>query len=201
MKLVFIFGDAAVGKMTVGQELIKITDLRLFYNHMTIEPVLEIFGERNDPAIDRMRWVVLEEFAKTDLEGLIFTMMWDLDDPADWAYAAKAAKIFEDRGAEVYYVELVADQKVRLERNGSENRLKHKASKRNVKESNAWLVEVDTRRRFVSREGEIPFPHYIKIDNTDLPPEEVARQIKEYFGFPAATKEHLGRDQEWRETY
>ena len=93
MKLVFIFGDAAVGKMTVGQELIKITDLRLFYNHMTIEPVLEIFGERNDPAIDRMRWVVLEEFAKTDLEGLIFTMMWDLDDPADWAYAAKAAKI------------------------------------------------------------------------------------------------------------
>ena len=87
MKLVFIFGDAAVGKMTVGQELIKITDLRLFYNHMTIEPVLEIFGERNDPAIDRMRWVVLEEFAKTDLEGLIFTMMWDLDDPADWAYA------------------------------------------------------------------------------------------------------------------
>lgn len=201
MKLVFIFGDAAVGKMTVGQELIKIADLRLFYNHMTIEPVLEIFGERNDPAIDRMRWVVLEEFAKTDLEGLIFTMMWDLDDPADWAYAAKAAKIFEDRGAEVYYVELVADQKVRLERNGSENRLKHKASKRNVKESNEWLVEVDTRRRFVSREGEIPFPHYIKIDNTDLPPEEVARQIKEYFGFPDATKEHLGRDQEWRETY
>ena len=201
MKLVFIFGDAAVGKMTVGQELIKITDLRLFHNHMTIEPVLEIFGERNDPAIDRMRWVVLEEFAKTDLEGLIFTMMWDLDDPADWAYAAKAAKIFEDRGAEVYYVELVADQKVRLERNGSENRLKHKASKRNVKESNEWLVEVDTRRRFVSREGEIPFPHYIKIDNTDLPPEEVARHIKEYFGFPDATKEHLGRDQEWRETY
>ena len=201
MKLVFIFGDAAVGKMTVGQELIKITDLRLFYNHMTIEPVLEIFGERNDPAIDRMRWVVLEEFAKTDLEGLIFTMMWDLDDPADWAYAAKAAKIFEDRGAEVYYVELVADQKVRLERNGSENRLKHKASKRNVKESNEWLVEVDTRRRFVSREEEIPFPHYIKIDNTNLPPEEVARQIKEYFGFPDATKEHLGRDQEWRETY
>ena len=201
MKLVFIFGDAAVGKMTVGQELIKITDLRLFYNHMTIEPVLEIFGERNDPAIDRMRWVVLEEFAKTDLEGLIFTMMWDLDDPADWAYAAKAAKIFEDRGAVVYYVELVAEQKVRLERNGSENRLKHKASKRNVKESNEWLVEVDTRRRFVSREEEIPFPHYIKIDNTDLPPEEVARQIKEYFGFPDATKEHLGRDQEWRETY
>ena len=69
MKLLMLFGDAAVGKMTVGQELAKLTDLRLFHNHMTIEPVLEIFGGRNDPAIDRMRWVVLEEFAKTDLEG------------------------------------------------------------------------------------------------------------------------------------
>ena len=37
MKLVFILGDAAVGKMTVGQELMKITDLRLFHNNMTIE--------------------------------------------------------------------------------------------------------------------------------------------------------------------
>ncbi len=44
MKLLFLFGDAAVGKMTVGQELAKITDLRLFHNHMTIEPVIEIFG-------------------------------------------------------------------------------------------------------------------------------------------------------------
>lgn len=33
MKLVLIFGDGAVGKMTVGQELMKITGLRLFHNH------------------------------------------------------------------------------------------------------------------------------------------------------------------------
>ena len=32
MKLVFLFGDAAVGKMTVGQQLTKITDLKLFHN-------------------------------------------------------------------------------------------------------------------------------------------------------------------------
>ena len=39
MKLVIIIGSGAVGKMTVGQELMKITDLRLFHNHMAIEPV------------------------------------------------------------------------------------------------------------------------------------------------------------------
>lgn len=39
MKLLFMIGNAVVGKMTVGQELAKITGLKLFHNHMTIEPV------------------------------------------------------------------------------------------------------------------------------------------------------------------
>ena len=43
MKLVILIGNCAVGKMTVGQELAKRTNLRLFHNHMMIEPVLEIF--------------------------------------------------------------------------------------------------------------------------------------------------------------
>ncbi|GAE48204.1 hypothetical protein JCM21738_5289 [Mesobacillus boroniphilus JCM 21738] len=39
MKFVLIFGPQAVGKMTVGHELEKITELKLFHNHMTIELV------------------------------------------------------------------------------------------------------------------------------------------------------------------
>lgn len=40
MKLVLLIGNAGVGKMTVGQELMKITDLRLFRhaeNYMRID--------------------------------------------------------------------------------------------------------------------------------------------------------------------
>ncbi len=44
MKVVFLIGNASVGKMTVGQDLMKITDLRLFHNHVTIEPVIEIYS-------------------------------------------------------------------------------------------------------------------------------------------------------------
>ena len=43
MKLIIIFGPPAVGKMTVGYELAKITGLRLFHNHMTIDLVLNFF--------------------------------------------------------------------------------------------------------------------------------------------------------------
>ena len=44
MKLIIIFGPHAVGKMTVGQELAKITDLKLFHNHMTIDIVSDLFS-------------------------------------------------------------------------------------------------------------------------------------------------------------
>ena len=84
MKLLFMIGNAAVGKMTVGQELMKLTGLRLFHNHMTIEPVIEIFGQYNGKAINRLRQVVFEEFAKSDCYGMIFTYMWAFDQKADW---------------------------------------------------------------------------------------------------------------------
>ena len=73
MKLVLLVGDGAVGKMTVGQELAKITDLRLFHNHISIEPVLEVFGEINKEVIHDFRESVFRNFAKSDKYGLIFT--------------------------------------------------------------------------------------------------------------------------------
>ncbi|WP_458788405.1 hypothetical protein, partial [Vallitalea sediminicola] len=84
MKLVFLIGDEAVGKMTVGQELMKITDLRLFHNHMTIEPVIEVFGYFQGKSISRLREIIFEEFAASDNYGLIFTYMWAFDQKSDW---------------------------------------------------------------------------------------------------------------------
>ena len=39
----------------------------------------------------------------------------------------------------------------------------------------------DAKHRFESYEGEIPFKNYMKIDNTNLAPDVVARMIKEKF--------------------
>ena len=183
MKLLLLFGDAAVGKMTVGQELCKITDFRLFHNHMSIEPVLEVFGEFNGTVIRNFREAVFEEFAKTDKYGLIFTFMWAFDCKEDWEYTAKIVDIFKEYNAEVYYVELFAPQEVRLKRNATENRLKNKPSKRDIEFSNRLLIYDDNNHRMVSNDGEIPFENYIKIDNTDLSAEETARIIKDRFGF------------------
>lgn len=180
MKLVYIIGSGAVGKMTVGQELAKITDLKLFHNHMMIEPVLEIFGDFNGQVISKLRQTIFEEFAKSDNYGLIFTYLWAFDMPSDWDYINNLTALFEKNGAEIYCAELVAPKDIRLYRNGTENRLKYKASKRDVEASNQRLLSEENYRT-VSFDGEIPFKNYIRIDNTNISAAQAAKMIKEKF--------------------
>ena len=45
-KFVLICGPQAVGKMTVGQELAKITQLKFMHNHETIDLPLKIFMKK-----------------------------------------------------------------------------------------------------------------------------------------------------------
>lgn len=181
MKLLFLIGNIAVGKMTVGQELMKITDLRLFHNHMTIEPVIEIFGKHDDRVITKLREVILEEFLKSDCYGLIFTMSWAFDQKVHWDFVRHISDIYMQKYADVYYVELISPQEIRLQRNVTENRLKNKASKRDIELSNKLLIDLDNKYRFVSNEDEITFENYIKIDNSHILPDVVARMIKEKF--------------------
>lgn len=181
MKLVLIIGSGAVGKLTVGQALMQKTNLRLFHNHMMIEPVIEIFGQYNAPVISDLRQVIFEAFVKSGCEGMIFTYMWAFDQSSDWDYIQRVVKLFEDAGAGIYCVELVADQATRLERNRTENRLKNKASKRDTDFSSNCILREDQSYRLVSREGEIPFPNYMRIDNTSLSPDTVADMIIQRF--------------------
>lgn len=183
MKLLILIGNSAVGKMTVGQELCKITPFRLFHNHMMIEPVLEIFGTFNGTVIQKLRQVIFEEFAKSDNYGMVFTFMWAFDMPSDWEYLESVKEIFGLPEEDVYYVELIAPQDIRLARNATENRLKHKASKRDIEASNYRLMNDDRRYRCESLPGEIPFPNYLRLDNSDISPEEAARIIKDHFAF------------------
>ena len=178
MKLVLIVGAGAVGKMTVGQELMKITNLRLFHNHMMIEPVIEIFGKFKGDTILKLREVIFDDFVNDDNEGMIHTLMWAFDMKSDWEYVENLVSKFD----EVYCVELIASQEVRLERNKTENRLINKASKRDIEASNGRLLNED-RHRLVSNEGEIPFKNYLRINNENLEANEVAKIIKETFNF------------------
>ncbi|WP_020615515.1 AAA family ATPase [Paenibacillus daejeonensis] len=184
MKLIILFGPQAVGKMTVGQHLATITDLKLFHNHMSIDFVSQFFdygtpsGKR---LVSLIRQEIFEEVSKSELKGIIFTFVWAFDLQSDWDYIEKVSNLFESRGGTVYYVELEADLEERKRRNRTENRLLHKPSKRDLKWSEDELVTTYEKHRLNSLPGEITKDHYIRISNRDLSAEKVAELIKERF--------------------
>lgn len=184
-KLVIIIGPHAVGKMTVGQELMKITGLRLFHNHMSIELARKLFPPRGEDFFElsnSIRQKVFEIFARGDYPGLIFTFMYAFDDPTDAAYIADLISLFKNNDADCHIVELCADFDIRLVRNKSENRLLHKESKRDLEWSEAEMRNTSQKYRLNSYDGEkLPFDSYLKINNTDLPPDKVAGMIADYF--------------------
>jgi hypothetical protein len=185
MTLVVIFGPPAVGKMTVGLELERLTGLRLFHNHMTADLVMRYFPF-GTPAFTRLvtefRTRLCEEVAASDLPGLIFTYVWALDDPRDKAFVDRMAGIFTARGRAVCYVELAATVEERLRRNETPLRLEHKAPKRDLARSRELLLDSDRRYR-LNTDGEFFFPdRHLRIENTKLEPQEVARRIVERFG-------------------
>ena len=184
MKLVLLFGPQAVGKMTVGQELANITDLKLFHNHMTIDLVSHFFDystKEGKRLVNLFRQEIFEEASKSNLYGMIFTFLWAFDMQEDWDYVDRLTQLFESRGGTVYFVELEADVEERLERNKTPNRLEHKPSKRDIEWSEADLRESMEQHRLNSLEDEITYPNYIKLDNTNLSAAEVAKIIKERF--------------------
>jgi tRNA uridine 5-carbamoylmethylation protein Kti12 len=184
MTLILLIGPPAVGKMTVGQELAKLTGLKLFHNHMSLELVNQFFDFGTE-AFDRLdktiRFAIFEEVAKSDLKGLIFTLVWDYSFEEDEAYVNEIIQIFREQDAQICLVELQADLEVRLERNRHEHRLKHKPSKRDVEWSENYLQYSESNFRMRSMENEFEDKEIFQIDNTHLLPEEVALMIKGQF--------------------
>ena len=184
MKFIILFGPPAVGKMTVGLELEKATGIKLFHNHATIELVLNFFDYGMNAfkrLVHSFRMQIFEEVANSDLPGMTFTYVWDLDGEGDYTFIREACTIFEKAGADIYIVELSADLEERLIRNKTELRLKEKPSKRNVERSEANLLDLHNKLRLnTAEEEDLGFPYkHIRIDTTKLEASQTAEVIIE----------------------
>jgi len=184
MKLVVIFGPGAVGKMTVGKELAKITNLKLLHNHMSLELANQFFDWSTDgfKKIDRLvRFGIFEIVAKSDLEGLIFTFVWAVNLKKEEDYIDSLADIFVKEGGEVCYVELYAELEERLRRNKHEYRLAEKPSKRDTSFTENMILENNSKFQLNTTEEDLPNKEILKINNTHLKASEVALMIKQHY--------------------
>ena len=184
MKFVMISGASAVGKMTVGRELERMTGFRLFHNHMSNE-LVSTFFDFGTPAFERLvrliRMGIFREVAASELKGLIFTYAWAFDIEEDEAFITEVTDLFRMAGAEICMVNLYADLATRLERNRHETRLKEKPSKRDVEFSEKALRYDTDHYREVATVAELAKWGMIQIDNTNMNPEDTARKIRAHF--------------------
>jgi hypothetical protein len=195
MRLLVIFGPPAVGKMTVGREVAARSSFRVFHNHASIEPLLEVF-DFGVPSFNRLlaewRRRVVEEAALSEVD-LLLTFVWGLALAEDRDLIASYAEIYEAAGGEVRFVELYADLPTRLDRNRTELRLAEKKSKRdlewsdaNVRELDELHVSTDPSNPTVADEVLSQRP-FLRLDNTALGPDAAAELILKWLTDPEAS--------------
>ena len=173
MHLLCVIGPPAVGKMTVGRAVCDLTGFRLFHNHMSIEPLLGVFAfdstsfRRINTLIRRE---VITEAVRADLPGLVFSFAIDFDRAAERALLQELVAPVEAAGAPIDVVELYAPQTVRLSREGGDDRMDHKRSKRDVDWARSHTLDLESRARFntdPARDGErlLPRHRHLRLDN------------------------------------
>jgi hypothetical protein len=76
VRLIFLYGLPATGKLTVAQELAAITGYKLFHNHLVVDLLLSLFEFGSLPFVELREeiWLsVFERACRDGLPGLIFT--------------------------------------------------------------------------------------------------------------------------------
>ncbi len=189
--LIVICGPQAVGKMTVAESVRDKLKYNLMINHDSIEVSDKIFGFAT-PAQKEFNAIFREkafEIAIKHNVDLLFTYVCAFDISQEREYLTKLANSFENSGGKFFFVELYTDIETRLARNETQHRLERKPSKRNVEWSRANLLKDAERHRLNSLPNEEWFKHHLKIDNTNLAPDEVADIIINTFKLVSNDKE------------
>ncbi len=185
-RIFLLTGPPAVGKMTVGRVLAQRLDYLLFHNHHSIEFALKFFrfGSPEFSAVNEgIRRLMFETAASSkDLKGFIFTLVWAFDLKEDWDYVADLKLRFQASGWQFHIVELCASMEVRAQRNDSPSRLLEKPSKQDVAVRNAGLYGMEQKHQMNSNHGQVTEANYLRIDNSEISPDQVVDQIVSFFG-------------------
>jgi hypothetical protein len=76
MKLIFIYGLPATGKLTVAKELAAATGYKLFHNHLVVDLLLPVFEFGSEEFVrlrEEMWLLVFAEACRAGVPGMIFT--------------------------------------------------------------------------------------------------------------------------------
>ena len=189
--LIVVCGPQAVGKMTVAESLRDKLRYNMMMNHDSIEISDRIFGfatpaQREFNAFFREKAFELAVKHNVDM---VFTYVCAFEMQEEKEYLTGLHDLFTANGGGFFLVELSASLETRLARNETPHRMEKKPSKRDVSWSRADLLDGAAKYRLNSNESEIWFKNHLKIDNTNLEPDQVADAVISHFHLTAREKD------------
>ena len=178
---IFIIGAPASGKMTIGQELSRLTASTLFYNHQAIDFALEIYQDYTEEMWEFVRGMTFSFLGASarNQRSVILTDVIDFSNQYQLMYLKQIQDLLDNFHQEILFVELETSLEERLRRNRTENRLKHKPLKRYIEVSEREILETAETLQLNSQHQSNELHHYFKINNTNLSAEEAAKQIQD----------------------
>jgi len=176
VKLIFIYGPPAVGKLTVARKLARMTGYKLYHNHVSIDFVKSVF-EFGTPTfwrlVDKFRREMLEEAAKEGID-VIFTFVYDRG--SDDEFVNDVVRRVKSQGGMVCFVRLYCDPQELARRVNAKSR--KKLGKLVTKSELARMV-----KKF-NLASEVPIAGSLSLDTGSLSAEQAATAIAARFRLP-----------------
>lgn len=174
MKLIFLHGAPAVGKLTVARELAVLTGFRLFHNHLTVDLVLSVFDFGTESFVTLREHVWITVFREAARRGVSIIFTFNPENTVRERFIQDTVEAVESAGGKVVFIELTCDPD-ELERR-LENPSRGAFGKLNS------VVQY----RELRQAGVFEFPKLpnsgASLDTTNTRPEETARLIHEFLG-------------------
>ena len=177
MKLLFLHGSPAVGKLTVAKALLRLVPGRLMDNHAAIDLALTIF-DFGAPGfwelVHDVRYSALDAAAEHGVPLLVTTFCYA--EPEDREQFGQFEAIVQRHGGELLPVFLHCSREEALRRVGNPDRVE-----RRKMTSGEHLIRDLDRYNFTA----VPRPDCLKLDTGVNPAEVTAQKIVRHFGLDA----------------
>ena len=110
MKLVFIHGAPAVGKLSVARELANRTGFRLFHNHLTVDLVTSLFPFGSEPFINLREQIWLDAFTEAAQQNVSLIFTFNPERTVRLRFVDDVQQAVKINGGEVVFVELICSE-------------------------------------------------------------------------------------------
>ena len=126
MRLLFLYGPPAVGKLTVAKLLARRSGYVLFHNQLTVDLAQQIFpwgsAEYVD-LVDRLRLEIMQRAAKAEVSGMIFTFVYA--HPLDLPFVRKVQRVLRRHDGSTHFYQLTCQREDLFQRVKQDSRRDH----------------------------------------------------------------------------